>query len=184
MTDYENFFDQLLSQLNKEDKKSAQKFYKLHYIFSKYNIDFKPSYIDQFYDDCFDNLFCEIKKNKATHKQWELKILPAGKRYLENIADPNRLMDKLNKELAIKLTEAEKLELSKNIDQALLKLEKLNLSQEKLSQARTFLIAARNLVDAPEPPLGVIKYLLNSVDNIIGISGILVGIAGIIVGLS
>ncbi len=81
------------------------------------------------------------------------------------------------------LSTSDTAELVQNIDQALSKIDAINLTQEKRAQARAFLRAVRELAEAPEPPFDLIEYMLKNVDRMIGLAGLFVGIAGFMVAL-
>jgi hypothetical protein len=80
------------------------------------------------------------------------------------------------------LSAVQKIELVQNIDAALGSVAGLTLSQEKASQVRSLLLAARTLSEAPDPPLDIIKLIFGNVDRLIGIAGFFVGLAGLIAG--
>jgi hypothetical protein len=76
------------------------------------------------------------------------------------------------------LSTTERVELTENIDDALRRIDGLQLTQEKKAQVRSLLLAARTLSEAPEPPLDILHLLFGNVDRLIGIAGFLVGVAG------
>lgn len=79
-----------------------------------------------------------------------------------------------------RLREKELAELAKTIDDCIDRISDLQLPQEQLAQARSYLLAARALSEAPDPPINVISWLLAHFDRIVGIAGLLVGVASLV----
>lgn len=176
-TPYERFFERVHLALLIESDESGDKFYKLGALLNRHQISLKAYMVDQLRVDCAENLFCDIRSEGKHRKDWEIKILPAGKKFAQQFREFS--IDEIEKAFDYALTISQRIELSSNISEALKKIDDLNLTQEKKSQARAFLIAAQQLLEAPEPPFSVVHFLLKRVDTIIGVSGFLVGVAGL-----
>jgi DNA-binding MarR family transcriptional regulator len=74
-------------------------------------------------------------------------------------------------------------ELGRDLDDALRRVDSLDLDNHKKAQCRAFIRAAQELASAPEPPFSLIAYLIANVDRIVGIGGFIVGVASLLVSL-
>ena len=102
---------------------------------------------------------------------------------VEHLAANNNSLSLLVKATEIALSPEQKQLLTNDLDQAIRRIDDLELSQVRRAQIRSLLLAARTLSEAPEPPVDIIKALLSNADRIINIAGFFIGVAGLILGL-
>ena len=67
------------------------------------------------------------------------------------------------------------------VDAVIQKLDELPIENSEKAQARSLLLAARSLAEAPEPPVSIIWELISRANAISGIAGLLVSIIGLFV---
>jgi hypothetical protein len=80
---------------------------------------------------------------------------------------------------SFRLSQAKQDELLNLLGEAELSLDTLKMPNAEKAMARAYLVAAKTLADAPEPPIDIIWELLNRANQISGIAALLISIFGL-----
>lgn len=192
--DYDDFAERFLIALHFETESSTTEYFCAGELVEKYNLKPRASWIRRITDDWEGSYFRDVSKVLGGYDGWSFQISASGSRKVEaefrdldeireflGVAEP-QIAKQINSAAwtglpsQFVLNEERKAELSTLLVKAERDLDDLGAGNSEKAMARAYIVAAKVLTDAPEPPVDIIWNLIGRANNISGIASLFVSI--------
>ncbi|UXC91610.1 hypothetical protein EGM87_03750 [Sphingobium sp. RSMS] len=193
--DYDDFAERFLAALYLETETTGNSYHTAGELIEKYGFNPRSNWIDRIADDWEGSYFRDISKVLNGYDGWGFRISAAGARKVEtDFVDLDEIRKALNNNadaassgtvdsakwtgLPIRQTldETAKVELSNLLAKAELELDVLGAGNSEKAMARAYIVAAKALADAPDPPVDIIWELIGRANNLAGVASLFVSI--------
>lgn len=192
--DYDDFAERFLIALHFETETSNQQYFSADELIEKYGLKPRPNWISRITDDWEGSYFRDVSKILGGYGGWSFRISADGSRKVEakfrDLDDIRGFLSMSSLESAkavdsytwtgipsdFVLGEERKSELSTLLDKAERDLDVIGIANSEKAMARAYIVAAKVLADAPEPPADIIWSLIGRANNISGIASLFVSI--------
>ena len=193
--DYDDFAERFLAALYLETETAGGSYHDAGKLITKYGLTPRSNWIDRITDDWEGSYFREVSKVLGGYEGWSFRISALGaKKVEENFSDLDEIREALigtgeearapsvdstqwtGLPSQFALDEHKKAELSDLLTKAELELDTLGAGNSEKAMARAYIVAAKALADAPEPPADIIWELINRANSLAGITSLFVSI--------
>jgi len=196
--DYDDFAERFLAALYLETETAGGVYHDAGKLIKKYGLTPRSNWIDRITDDWEGSYFRDVSKVLGGYEGWSFRISALGAKKVESdFSDLDEIREALSGvieeteapavdsthwtglPLQFALDEQKKAELSNLLAKAELELDVLGAGNSEKAMARAYIVAAKALADAPDPPADIIWELISRANNLAGITSLFVSLVAL-----
>ncbi|WHO40637.1 hypothetical protein PMI04_008635 [Sphingobium sp. AP49] len=189
--DYDDFAERFLIALHFETETSPKQYFRAGELIEKYALKPRSNWISRIADDWEGSYFRDVSKVLNGYDDWSFRISAGGSRKVESefsdLEEIREFLDVARTNVVdsttwtglpsqFVLNEERKAELSTLLTKAERDLDDLGAGNSEKAMARAYIVAAKVLADAPEPPVDIIWDIIGRANNLSGIASLFVSI--------
>jgi len=189
VTAYRDFVDQLLVQLYKENEGAPGQYTRFNDAARSAGLSPRRDWVLRFTEEVEGNGYAQVSKHLGNPADWHVRIKARGLEYVEEVLGvverstggdvPVDSSSWTGLPANFQLSETKRASIVRALDLLEDELPTSTASQHDQAQARAYVIAARALLEAPDPEPELAWQLIGRANNLAGIASLLVSIIGL-----